>query len=199
MLKLFQSLLGDPSERIVKEFQDTLVPQVNALEEELAGLPTEQLRGKMDELRGRARGGEPLTDLMPETFALVREAAKRALGQRHYDVQLIGGAVLFSGKIAEMRTGEGKTLVATLPLVLNALDGLGGHLVTPNDYLSRVGAGWMGPIYHALGLSVASIVHVHSEPHLLLAPHARARVLHYHTPVPTRPPRASIARHIYAA
>ncbi len=159
MLKLFQSLLGDPSERIVKEFQDTLVPQVNALEEELAGLPTEQLRGKMDELRGRARGGEPLTDLMPETFALVREAAKRALGQRHYDVQLIGGAVLFSGKIAEMRTGEGKTLVATLPLVLNALDGLGGHLVTPNDYLSRVGAGWMGPIYHLLGLTVGVITH----------------------------------------
>ncbi len=159
MLKLFQGLLGDPSERIVKNLQDTFVPQVNALEEDLAGLPTERVREKMDELRARARSGESLDDLMPETFALAREAAKRALGQRHYDVQLIGGAVLFGGKIAEMRTGEGKTLVATLPLILNALEGRGGHLVTPNDYLSRVGAGWMGPIYHLLGLTVGVITH----------------------------------------
>jgi len=159
MLRLFQSLLGDPSERIVKSLRDTLVPQVNALEAELQGLDTERLRGKMDELRERARGGESLAELMPETFALVREAAKRSLGQRHHDVQLIGGAVLFSGKIAEMKTGEGKTLVATLPLVLNALEGRGGHLVTPNDYLSRLGAGWMGPVYHALGLRVGVITH----------------------------------------
>ncbi len=159
MLKLFQSLLGDPSERIVKSLRDGLVPQVNALEEELQGLGTDRLRAKTDELRERARGGEAPEDLMPETFALVREAAKRTLGQRPHDVQLIGGAVLYSGKIAEMKTGEGKTLVATLPLVLNALEGRGGHLVTPNDYLSRLGAGWMGPIYHLLGLSVGVLSH----------------------------------------
>ncbi len=159
MLKLFQSLLGDSSERIVKTLRETLVPQVNALEAELAEVPTEVLRGKMDELRARAGEGETLEDLMPETFALVREASKRTLGQRHHDVQIIGGAVLFNGKIAEMKTGEGKTLVATLPLVLNALEGRGGHLVTPNDYLSRLGAGWMGPIYHVLGLRVGVITH----------------------------------------
>src|SRR6516225_3893228 len=159
MLKLFQSLLGDPSERIVKQLRETLVPQVNALESELQGLPDAALRMKMDELRARAQAGEKSQDLMPETFALVREAAKRALGQRHHDVQLIGGAVLFSGKIAEMKTGEGKTLVATLPLVLNALEGRGGHLVTPNDYLSRMGAGWMGPIYALLGVRVGVITH----------------------------------------
>ena len=159
MLKLFQSLLGDPSERIVKQLRETLVPQVNALESELQGLPDAALRMKMDELRARAQAGEKSHDLMPETFALVREAAKRALGQRHHDVQLIGGAVLFSGKIAEMKTGEGKTLVATLPLMLNALEGRGGHLVTPNDYLSRMGAGWMGPIYSLLGVRVGVITH----------------------------------------
>ncbi len=159
MLKLFQGLLGDPSERIVRQFHDTLVPQIGALEPELEGLPTEALRAKTDELRARAADGESLDDLMPETFALVREAGKRTLGQRHHDVQLIGGAVLFRGKIAEMKTGEGKTLVATLPLVLNALEGRGGHLVTPNDYLSRMGAGWMGPIYSLLGLRVGVITH----------------------------------------
>ena len=159
MLKLLQSFLGDPSERIVKQLGEALVPQVNALEGEFEGLPEAALRGKLDELRSRAQGGEALEALMPETFALVREASKRTLGQRHHDVQLIGGAVLFSGKIAEMKTGEGKTLVATLPLVLNALEGRGGHLVTPNDYLSRMGAGWMGPIYALLGLRVGVITH----------------------------------------
>jgi preprotein translocase subunit SecA len=158
MLKLFQSLLGDPSERIVKQLRESLVPQVNALEPEFEGLSEAVLRGKMDELRERAQT-EPLESLMPETFALVREASKRTLHQRHHDVQLIGGGVLFSGKIAEMKTGEGKTLVATLPLVLNALEGRGGHLVTPNDYLSRMGAGWMGPIYSMLGLRVGVITH----------------------------------------
>src|SRR5581483_8661594 len=100
---------------------------------------------------------ETLDDLLPEAFAAVREAAKRTLGQRHFDVQLIGGIVLHQGKIAEMKTGEGKTLVASLPLYLNALLGRGCHLVTPNDYLSRVGGGWMGPVYHALGTSVGVI------------------------------------------
>src|SRR5690242_21511986 len=158
MLKLFQSLLGDPSERVVKQLREGLLPRVNALEPELESLPEAGLREKLAELRERAKG-EALESLMPETFAIVREAAKRTLGQRHHDVQLIGGAVLFIGKIAEMKTGEGKTLVATLPLVLNALEGRGGHLVTPNDYLSRIGAGWMGPIYHLLGLRVGVITH----------------------------------------
>jgi preprotein translocase subunit SecA len=158
MLKLFQSLLGDPSERVVKGLRDSLVPQVNALEPEFEGLSEAALRGKMDELRERAKE-EPLESLMPEAFALVREASKRTLHQRHHDVQLIGGGVLFNGRIAEMKTGEGKTLVATLPLVLNALEGRGGHLVTPNDYLSRMGAGWMGPIYSLLGLRVGVITH----------------------------------------
>jgi preprotein translocase subunit SecA len=158
-MKLFQNLLGDSSERIVRRLREGLVRDVNALEGDFEELSADALRAKMDELRGRVRGGESLDDLMAETFALVREAGKRTLGQRHHDVQLIGGAVLFSGKIAEMKTGEGKTLVATLPLALNALEGRGGHLVTPNDYLSRVGAGWMGPIYHLLGISVGVLTH----------------------------------------
>ncbi len=189
MLKLFQQLIGDPGERFVKHLRDTLVPQVNALEPELEAVPTERLRDKLQELRLRAQDGESLEDLMPETFALVREAAKRTLGLRHFDVQLIGGAVLYSGKIAEMKTGEGKTLVATLPLVLNALEGKGGHLVTPNDYLSRVGAGWMGPVYHVLGLTVGVITHefaglydpTYEDP----TPHGDDRLNHFR-PVPRR-------------
>src|SRR5579885_3097901 len=137
----------------------------------------------MDELRERVHGGEPLDDVMLETFALVREAAKRTLGQRHHDVQLIGGAVLFSGKIAEMKTGEGKTLVATLPLALNALEGRGGHLVTPNDYLSRVGAGWMGPVYHLLGISVGVITHefagIYDPAYRDPTPHGDERLVHF--------------------
>ncbi|SRR5579884_572109 len=189
MLKLFGSLLGDPSERIVKHLRERLVPAVNALEPELEAVPTERLRDKLDELRGRAQDGEPLDALMPETFALVREAAKRALGQRHHDVQLIGGAVLFGGKIAEMKTGEGKTLVATLPLALNALEGRGGHLVTPNDYLSRLGAGWMGPVYHLLGLSVGVITHefagIYDPSYQDPTPHGDDRLNHFR-PVPRR-------------
>ncbi|HLN12674.1 MAG TPA: preprotein translocase subunit SecA [bacterium] len=182
-MKLFQNLLGDNSERIVKRLRDSLVREVNALEPELEGLSAEALRAKMDELRGRARDGESLDDLMAETFALVREAGKRTLGQRHHDVQLIGGAVLFSGKIAEMKTGEGKTLVATLPLALNALEGRGGHLVTPNDYLSRVGAGWMGPIYHLLGISVGVITHefggIYDPTYTDSSHHGDERVTHF--------------------
>ncbi|MHB8732046.1 MAG: preprotein translocase subunit SecA [bacterium] len=188
MLKLFQGLLGDQSEKIVRRFRDALVPQVNALEADFAGLDDARLREKMDELRDRAKGGESLEDLMPETFALVREAAKRTLGQRHHDVQLIGGAVLFIGKIAEMKTGEGKTLVATLPLVLNALEGRGGHLVTPNDYLSRIGAGWMGPIYHLLGLRVGVITHEFAglyDPSFTDPAHGDERLRHFR-PVPRR-------------
>src|SRR3954466_3328795 len=116
-----------------------------------------EIREQADELRERARNGESLDDLLPEAFALCREAAKRTLGQRHFDVQLIGGMVLHDGAIAEMKTGEGKTLTATLPVFLNSLDGKPVHLVTVNDYLARRDAEWMAPIYGALGVSVAAI------------------------------------------
>src|SRR5579863_5292166 len=118
-----------------------------------------ELRGMTDEFRQRYADGETLDDLLPEAFATVREAAKRTLGQRHFDVQLLGGMVLHSGCIAEMKTGEGKTLVATLPVYLNALAGQGVHVVTVNDYLARRDSDWMGRIYHALGMTVGVIVH----------------------------------------
>src|SRR3954454_13525229 len=130
------------------------VEKINAFEPEMELLDDEELRASADELRERARNGESLDDLLPETFALVREASRRTLGMRHFDVQLIGGMVLNDGAIAEMRTGEGKTLTATLAVVLNSLPGKGVHLVTVNDYLARRDAEWMGPIYRALGVSV---------------------------------------------
>jgi preprotein translocase subunit SecA len=150
---------GDSSEREIKRLRP-LVDRINSLEGEYQKLSDEALSGKTAEFRARLDGGdETLADLLPEAFAAVREAARRTIGKRHYDVQLIAGAVLHSGHIAEMRTGEGKTLVATLPLYLNALEGKGAHLVTPNDYLSRLGGGWMGPVYNALGLTVGVISH----------------------------------------
>src|SRR5437764_10428485 len=130
------------------------VARINDFEPELELLEDDELRGAADELRERARNGESLEDLLYETFALVREASKRTLGLRRFDVQLIGGMVLHDGAIAEMRTGEGKTLTATLPIVLNSFAGRGVHLVTVNDYLARRDAEWMGPIYRALGVSV---------------------------------------------
>src|SRR5438094_9002160 len=151
-------LLGDPNQKVLRRLQPT-VDEVNALEEEYKALSDDALRDKTTEFRGRFLAGETLDDLLPEAFAVVREAARRTTGKRHYDVQMLAGAVLHSGRIAEMRTGEGKTLVATLPLYLNALESKGSHLVTPNDYLSRLGGGWMGPVYHALGLSVGVISH----------------------------------------
>src|SRR5918997_2548482 len=123
------------------------VERINAWEAELELLDDAELRAQADALRERAHDGEPLDDLLPETFALVREASRRTLGMRHFDVQLIGGMVLHGGAIAEMKTGEGKTLTATLPVVLNALAGNGVHLVTVNDYLARRDADWMSPIY----------------------------------------------------
>jgi preprotein translocase subunit SecA len=130
------------------------VDRINAWEPELELLEDDELREQADRLRERAREGESLDELLPETFALVREVGRRRLGLRHFDVQLIGGMVLHDGAIAEMRTGEGKTLTATLAVVLNALSGRGVHLVTVNDYLARRDAEWMRPIYEALGLSV---------------------------------------------
>ncbi len=149
---------ADTTERVIAEL-DVIVDQINALEPEVSTISDEQLRARTDMFRRRLKEGETLDAILPSAFATVREAARRMIGQRHHDVQLIGGIVLHQGKIAEMKTGEGKTLVATLPLYLNALEGKGCHLVTVNDYLARVGAGWMGPIYHMLGISVAFIAH----------------------------------------
>src|SRR5918994_5569246 len=132
---------------------------INRVEPEMELLDDAELRSEADALRERARNGEAFDDLLPEAFALVREAARRTIGQRHFDVQLIGGMVLHGGSIAEMKTGEGKTLTATLPVSLNALAGKGVHVVTVNDYLARRDAEWMGQIYGFLGLSVGVIVH----------------------------------------
>ncbi len=151
-------LFGDPNARVVVKLQP-LVDRINELEPEIRALPHEALQQKTQEFRGRLGRGELLNDLLPEAFACVREAARRTLGQRHFDVQLIGGIVLHRGQIAEMRTGEGKTLTATLAVYLNALEGKGVHVVTVNDYLARRDAGWMGRVYHALGLSVGCINH----------------------------------------
>ena len=158
MFNWLRKIGGDPSEREIKRLQPILA-QINALEEDYQALSDEALRDKTAEFRGRFEEGESLDDLLPEAFAAVREAARRTIGKRHYDVQMLAGAVLHSGRIAEMKTGEGKTLVATLPLYLNAIAGKGAHLVTPNDYLSRLGGGWMGPVYSAVGLSVGVISH----------------------------------------
>ncbi|MCE2403920.1 MAG: preprotein translocase subunit SecA [Dehalococcoidia bacterium] len=158
MVGILGKIIGGSDERGVKKFRST-VEKTNALEPDLERLTQEGLRAKSDELKGKLEAGQDLDDLLPEAFALVREAAKRQLGQRHYDVQLMGGIVLHQGKIAEMKTGEGKTLVSTLPIYLNALMGRGVHAVTVNDYLARRDPVWMGPIYHALGLSVACLQH----------------------------------------
>jgi len=147
------SRLLDPNEREVKRHL-SVAEAVNALEPELKELDDEALRARSDALREEAREGHDLDELLIEAFALCREASRRTIGLRHFDVQLVGGIVLHQGKIAEMKTGEGKTLVASLALYLNALAGKGVHLVTVNDYLARRDAGWMGPIYHALGLTV---------------------------------------------
>ncbi|RPJ00841.1 MAG: preprotein translocase subunit SecA, partial [Chloroflexi bacterium] len=140
-----KAVFGDPNERELNRHRD-VVARINALESDIHALSPEQMRAKTQEFKARLEQGDALDDLLPEAFALVREAAIRTIGQRHFDVQLIGGIVLHQGKIAEMKTGEGKTLVATLPLYLNALTGQGVHLVTPNDYLSKFGLQQMGPI-----------------------------------------------------
>ncbi len=158
MVSVLHKLLGDSNEKALKKLYP-LRDDVNARESEFEGLTDAQLREKTDEFKGRLEAKETLDDLLPEAFAVVREMAKRRLGQRHYDTQLIGGAVLHRGEIAEMKTGEGKTLVATLAVYLNALSERGVHVVTVNDYLARRDPVWMGPIYHGLGLSVACLQH----------------------------------------
>jgi preprotein translocase subunit SecA len=154
MLKGISKIIGgDPVRRLLDEYRE-LVDQINALEPALEAISDEELRAKTDDFRERLNTGESLDDILVEAFAVVRQVAIRTIGLRHFDVQLVGGVVLHEGKIAEMKTGEGKTLVATMPMYLNALEGKGVHLVTVNDYLARRAARWMGPVFHYLGLSV---------------------------------------------
>src|SRR5437764_4524163 len=155
---LLAKVVGTQNERELKRLRP-IVAQVNALEASVQALSDEQLRRKTIEFRQRSGNGETLDELLPEAFAVVREAGRRVLNMRHFDVQLLGGMALHKGKIAEMKTGEGKTLVATLPLYLNALAGNGVHLVTVNDYLARRDAEWMGRIYKFLGMSTGIVVH----------------------------------------
>ena len=161
MVNKLMGLIRDSNEKQIKRLQK-IAEEINELEREFQALSDSDLTAKTAEFRLRLEEGEGLDELLPEAFAAVREAARRSIGLRHFDVQLIGGVALHEGKIAEMRTGEGKTLVATLPIYLNALYGAGAHLVTVNDYLARRDSAWMGPIYHALGLSVACLQHEQS-------------------------------------
>lgn len=156
--KIIEAIIGTKSERALKTI-NPIVAQINALEEQFSKLTDDELKAKTPEFKERLAKGETLDDLLPEAFATVREAGKRVLHMRHYDVQLIGGIVLHKGKIAEMRTGEGKTLVSTLPAYLNALTGKGVHIVTVNDYLAKRDSEWMGPLHRFLGLTVGSVQH----------------------------------------
>ncbi|MEK7060244.1 MAG: preprotein translocase subunit SecA, partial [Patescibacteria group bacterium] len=155
-MSLYSKIFGDTSSKFIKS-TEKIVAQINALEADISKLADSDFPKKTQEFKDRLEKGETLDDILPEAFALVREAAKRNLKERHFDVQLIGGLALHQGKIAEMKTGEGKTLVATLPLYLNALVGKGAHLITVNDYLARLGAVLMGQVYNFLGLSVGVI------------------------------------------
>ena len=154
---LARKLFGSPNDRRVKGYQSR-VNAINALEPELAALSDEALKARTGEFRQQIANGTSLDDLLVPAFATVREAAKRTLEQRHFDVQLVGGMVLHEGDIAEMKTGEGKTLVATLAVYLNALAGKGVHVVTVNDYLARRDSAWMGQIYSFLGMTTGVIV-----------------------------------------
>ena len=156
MANIINALFGSRNQRLLKAYNKN-VKMASAMEAELEALSDDELRSKTDEFRQRVTDGASLEALIPEAFAVVREASKRTLGLRHFDVQLIGGMVLHEGKIAEMRTGEGKTLVATLPAYLNALSGKPVHIVTVNDYLAQRDADWMSPIYTFLGMTVGVI------------------------------------------
>ncbi len=155
---MLKKVFGSKNERELNKLKP-IVEQINALEPKMQALSDEQLRAKTQAFKKRIDQGASLDELLPEAYAVVREASVRTLKMRHFDVQLIGGIVLHQGKIAEMKTGEGKTLAATLPAYLNALTGRGVHVVTVNDYLARRDTEWMGSIYRFLGLSVATIVH----------------------------------------
>ena len=150
---ILKSIFGSRNERLLKQYRKT-VEKINALEPATEKLTDAELRAKTDEFKERHQKGETLDQLLPEAFAVVRAASKRSLGMRHFDVQLVGGMVLHDGRIAEMRTGEGKTLMATLPAYLNAISGNGVHIVTVNDYLAQRDSEWMGRVHSFLGLTV---------------------------------------------
>ena len=154
---VMRKIFGSANERYVKGLRKT-VAKINALEAEIAPLTDEELKARTPMLKKRLADGETLDDILPDAFATIREAAKRTIGQRHFDVQLIGGIVLHRGQIAEMRTGEGKTLVATLAVYLNALTGKGVHVVTVNDYLAKRDSDWMGQIYRFLGMTAPTVM-----------------------------------------
>jgi len=158
MLNFTRKLFGSSNDRVVKRMRPQ-VEKINALEPDFVALDDDQLKAKTAEFRQRHEAGESLHKLLPEAFAAVREAARRALGERHYDVQLMGGITLHEGSIAEMKTGEGKTLVSTLAAYLNALPGKGVHIVTVNDYLAKRDSEWMGQVYARLGMTTGVIVH----------------------------------------
>jgi preprotein translocase subunit SecA len=160
---LFAGIFGSRNQRLLKGYGKN-VKQINALEDKIAALDAAAMKARTAALKAEVEAGKALNDILPEAFALAREAAKRTLKMRHFDVQLIGGMALHEGKISEMRTGEGKTLVATLPAYLNALSGKGVHIVTVNEYLARRDAEWMGPVYEALGLTVGVISSARSPP-----------------------------------
>src|SRR5579863_103546 len=153
---VLKKVFGSSNDRRLKGYRPA-VAAINALEPEFQALNDEALAAKTVEFRAALAAGKTLDDMLPQAFAAVREAAKRTLKQRHFDVQLIGGMVLHEGSVAEMKTGEGKTLVATLPVYLNALEEKGVHIITVNDYLARRDCEWMSPIYHALGMSAGFI------------------------------------------
>ena len=155
--KILASVFGSSNDRVIKENMKT-VEKINALEDSLSALSDTNLQAKTDEFKSRLSNGEALDDILVEAFAVVREASKRTIGLRHYDVQLLGGIILHQGNITEMRTGEGKTLVATAPIYLHALTGNGTHVVTVNDYLAKRDAEWMGKVYSFLGLSTGVVI-----------------------------------------
>src|SRR3989344_7004139 len=154
----FISKFFDTNEKEVKKILP-IVEQINSFEDSVRKLKLADFKKKTEEFKVRLKKGETLDDLLPEAYAVIREAAHRTIRERPYDVQLIAGIALHQGNVAEQKTGEGKTLSASLPMYLNALTGKGVHLVTVNDYLARVGAGWIGPVFHLLGLSVGAIIH----------------------------------------
>ncbi|HEX2520301.1 MAG TPA: DEAD/DEAH box helicase, partial [Castellaniella sp.] len=157
MVSLLKTIIGSRNDRLLKQYRKQ-VAQINALEPATQGLSDDELKAKTDEFRQRIADGKSLNSLLPEAFAVVREASKRVFGMRHFDVQMIGAIALHNGKIAEMKTGEGKTLMATLAVYLNALNGRGVHVVTVNDYLARRDAEWMGRLYGFLGMTVGVVV-----------------------------------------
>ncbi len=157
-MSFLNKIFGDRYEKYIKTLEP-IIAQIGSFSDNLKKLSDEQLKNKTQEFRDRLKNGEELDLILPEAFAAVREASERTLKLRHFDVQLVGGIILHRGNISEMKTGEGKTLVATLPAYLNAISGEGVHVVTVNDYLSRRDAVWMGQIYNALGLSVGILNH----------------------------------------